>query len=249
MLRKILKWIFLNLVSSMEIITYGSSSAGNCYVLKDNDQLLMLEAGINHKLIDDIADIDGLLLTHEHNDHAKYAKQIIDRCASNLYCTKGTYDAMTSKPDSFRFMQVKSKQAFNVKNWRVLPFDVEHDVAEPIGYLIDTPSKKRVLFATDTYFIRYKFKNITHLMIECNYHLDGLHKNFENGLIDRKRYTRLLTSHFELGNVIQFLKANDLRKLEEIHLLHLSDSNSDAEFFREKIMSVTGVPVFISGSD
>ncbi|MGX7108332.1 MBL fold metallo-hydrolase [Facklamia miroungae] len=234
----------------MKITSYGSSSAGNCYFIEDKGQLLMLEAGINLKNIKhDISEIDGLLISHEHSDHAKYTKQIIKRCASNLYCTKGTYEGIQDKPDSFRFMQVKSKQAFNINKWRILPFDIEHDALEPIGFLIDTPGNKRILFATDTYYVRYKFNNVTHLMIECNYHLPGLQHNFELGLIDRKRYTRLLTSHFELNNVIQFLKANDFSQLEEVYLLHLSDSNSDANLFKEKIMEVTGVPVYISGSD
>ncbi|MGF3182277.1 MBL fold metallo-hydrolase [Facklamia sp. P12934] len=234
----------------MKITSYGSSSAGNCYLIEDKGQLLMLEAGVKPKNIKhDISEIDGLLITHEHNDHAKYAKQIIKRCASNLYCTKGTYEALKDKPDSFRFMQINSKQSFNVKNWRILPFDVEHDAAEPVGFLIDTPGKKRILFATDTYYVRYKFNKVTHLMIECNYHLEALQHNSELGLIDKKRYTRLLTSHFELNNVIQFLKANDLSQLEEVHLLHLSDTNSDAELFREKVKQVVGMPVYIAGSD
>ena len=69
----------------------------------------------------------------------------------------------------------------------------------------------------------------------------------ERGSVPVALKNRLLTSHFSLENVKEFLKANDLSRVQEIHLLHLSDGNSDAERFKREIMAVCGKPVYIAG--
>ena len=51
----------------------------------------------------------------------------------------------------------------------------------------------------------------------------------------------------ELKTVKDFLSANDLSKVIEIHLIHLSSANSDAERFRKEIQAITGKPVYIAG--
>ena len=84
-------------------------------------------------------------------------------------------------------------------------------------------------------------------MIECNYSLEILARNREQHLIDYHQYKRIMKSHFELNNLIDFFKANDLSKAEEILLLHLSDRNSDKEQFIQKIEATTGVPTYVAG--
>lgn len=189
--------------------------------------------------------VDALLITHEHMDHSKYAKEYIRRGAFSIYCTKGTAEHLKDVAN-YRVMACEYLQQFTVKGWKILAFKVEHDVAEPAGFLIQTPSGKKVLFATDTYYIRYKFKGITHFLIECNYSIDILMDNVEQGFIDKGQYKRILKSHFELNNLISFFEANDLSKAEEIHLVHLSDRNSNAEQFINEIEMTTGIPTYIA---
>lgn len=83
-------------------------------------------------------------------------------------------------------------------------------------------------------------------MIECNYSLEILERNYQHRKIDKKQRNRIITSHFELNNVRQFLQSNDLSKLQEVHLLHLSDRNSDAEQFKREIQAIVGVPTYIA---
>ncbi len=232
----------------VEIKSFGSSSAGNCYQIIDGDRSMLIEAGINPKKIRvDFSSVDALLLSHEHGDHSKYLNDILKRSALSVYCTKGTAQALTAP--NYRVMEVAYRQQFTVKGWQIMPFDVEHDANEPCGFLIISPSGKKIVFATDTYYIRYKFAGVTHWMIECNYSIDTVNLMVEAGNIDRKRRTRLLQSHFEINNVVQFFKEQDLSQSEQIHLLHLSDSNSDARLFKQKIQAVTGLSVYVAGGD
>src|SRR5690625_5728947 len=82
-------------------------------------------------------------------------------------------------------------------------------------------------------------------MIECNYSLTILNSNIAAGLTPRFMKRRLIKSHFSLENVVQFLKANDLSKVEEIHLLHLSDTNSNEKEFKAVIQELTGKVVYV----
>lgn len=232
----------------VEIRAFGSSSAGNSYLLTDGDSALLLEAGIRPKNMKvEWAKVDALLITHEHLDHSKYAKDFLKRGAFSIYCTKGTAENLQGVAD-YRVMATGYLEQFTVKGWHIMAFKVEHDTAEPSGFLIQTPSGKKVLFATDTYYIRYKFNGITHMMIECNYSMEIIDRNLAEGRIHKALRNRVIKSHFELENVVEFLKSNDLSKLEEVHLLHLSDSNSNADEFKQRIQAVTGVPVYVAES-
>lgn len=232
----------------INIRTLASGSSGNAYLIDDGRSQLLLECGISYKDIQIALDFDtknivGCLVSHEHKDHTKGLKDVV-RAGIDVFMSKGTADA--EGIEHHRIKVVENKKQFKVGSWVVLPFDVEHDVAEPFGYLIMNEQGERLLFATDTYYVKYKFKGLNYLMIECNYSIDILDYNIENGIVPQVLKKRLVQSHFSLENVIQFLKANDLSKVEEIHLLHLSSNNADEKMFKEKVQEVTGKRIFIA---
>ncbi|MCM3573322.1 MBL fold metallo-hydrolase [Mesobacillus subterraneus] len=231
----------------ISIRSFGSSSAGNCYYVTDGHTPLLLEAGIKFKDIQrdlnfQTSSIAGCLISHEHSDHAKAYKDIM-KAGIDIYATQGTIEAI--KATGHRIKPVQAMMQFTLGTWDVLPFGVEHDAADPVGYLLQNRQKERLLFITDSFFCRYKFTGISHLMIEANYSLEILNENIRNGSIPPVMKKRLMRSHFSLENVKDFLKANDLSKLQEIWLLHLSDSNSNAELFKREVQELTGKLVVI----
>jgi phosphoribosyl 1,2-cyclic phosphodiesterase len=82
-------------------------------------------------------------------------------------------------------------------------------------------------------------------MLAIDYDMDILRENIEHAGIDLSRAKRTVKSHMSLNTAIEFLKANDLSKLKEVHLLHLSDSNSDEARFKDETQKLTGVPVYV----
>lgn len=232
----------------IKIQTIASGSSGNAYLINDGRSQLLLECGINYRGIQIAMDfktseLSGVLVTHEHKDHTKGLKDVL-KAGINCYMSKGTAEAEGIK--HHRLKIVENKKQFKVGSWTVLPFDVEHDVAEPFGYLLMNEKGEKLLFATDTYFVRYKFKGLNYIMIECNYSKDILDKNVAEGKISKTMPKRLLRSHFSLENVKEFLKANDLSKVREIHLLHLSNNNSDEDRFKREVQELTGKTVYVS---
>lgn len=234
----------------MKLKTIASGSTGNCYLLETKDGSLLLEAGISIKKIKrelffNFGVIDGCLVTHEHGDHAKSIKDIA-KLGIDVYASKGTLQALDCV--SHRFIPVTPKNLYLIGKFNVMPFKVEHDAAEPVGFLIRHGNNK-MLFATDTYYLRYQFPGLTHIAIECNYVESVMMNLVEKGLLNIEHVKRVMKSHLSLENLIDFLKANDLSKLQELHLLHLSDSNSDVNLIKQEIRKVYKGNLIIAGGD
>ena len=232
----------------IEITPYASGSRGNCYRVSDGRIPLLLECGIPYKEIQKalnfrVSEIAGCLVSHEHQDHCKAVKDIM-KAGIDCYISAGTAEALGLS--GHRLNIIKARQQFRIGTWTILPFETQHDAAEPLGFLLANQDGEKLLYATDTYFIRYRFQGLTHIMVECNYSLDVLRANVEAGLIEPALKNRILKSHFSLENVKNFLLANDLSKVQEIWLLHLSDGNSDAERFKREVQAISGKPTYIA---
>jgi phosphoribosyl 1,2-cyclic phosphodiesterase len=236
------------LASNMiEIRTLASGSTGNCYWISDGKSPLLIECGIRFADIRQgcgfkLSELAGCLCTHEHQDHCKAAKDIL-KAGIDIYLTEGTAQALDLA--GHRVKIIKAGKQVSIGSWTVLPFEAQHDAEEPVGFLMQSGAEK-LLYLTDSYFCRYKFKGLTHIMIECNYSLPRLNANIAAGLVPSALKHRIRRSHFSLENVKEFLKANDLSRVREIHLIHLSDQNSDEALFVSEIQRLTGKPVYVS---
>ena len=176
-------------------------------------------------------------------DHSKAVKDIM-RAGIDCYISAGAAEALGLS--GHRLHIVKALQRFQLGGWTVLPFDVQHDAKEPLGFLLANKAGDKLLYATDTYYLKYKFRGLTHILVECNYALDILQKNVAAGTVPAAVKDRVLRSHFSLENVKGFLRANDLGKVQEIWLLHLSEQNSCEKRFKEEVQKITGKPTYIA---
>ena len=163
----------------------------------------------------------------------------------DIYTSTGTIDALGMT--GHRIKPIEPLKQFQIGTWAIIPFPTEHDCEGSIGFLLANQAGEKLLFITDSFYCKYLFNGITHLMIECNHSYKILTANVEAGLIPQAQKNRLIQSHFSLENVKKFLMANDLSKIKSIILLHLSDGNSDAELFKREIMQLTGKPVIVAG--
>ena len=233
----------------IEITPFASGSTGNCYKVTDGRTPLLLECGIGLKEIQKglnfrTSEIAACLISHEHKDHCKAIRDVL-KAGIDCYISRGTAEALGLS--GHRLHIIKAKQQFKIGSWAILPFETQHDAADPLGFLLANQDGEKLLYATDTYYIRYRFQGLTHIMIETNYSMDILRANVEAGLVGPALKTRIMKSHFSLENVKKFLQANDLSKVQEIWLLHLSDGNSDADRFKREIQELTGKPVYVAG--
>jgi phosphoribosyl 1,2-cyclic phosphodiesterase len=230
----------------MDIKVLSSGSKGNCYVLDDGHTFLLIECGIPWAKIQQHLGfrsclVEGCLLSHEHNDHARAARGVL-RAGIPIFTSEGTIKAL-GLPQYGRVRDEQDRRDFDA--WHVQGFPVEHDAAEPWGFVVENGGEKLV-YLTDTAYSRYRFPGVTTFMVEANYGIDILRRNLKGGEIDQGQINRLLHTHMSIETCKQLLLANDLSKCRAIHLLHLSDSNSDAELFKRTIEEATGVPTYIA---
>lgn len=232
----------------MQLKILGSSSRGNCYLLENNQERLLIECGFSYKKIQeflghDIKNILGCLVTHEHGDHCKSVKDLMKN-GIDIYMSPGT--ARYLKLEHYRLHEVIPGEQFKIGGFTILPFRTEHDVTQPIGFLIHHKDIGKLLFATDTYYLKYKFKGLNHILIECNYDEDILQENVSSGIVQKFRKDRVLKSHFSLSNLKEFLSSNDLSNVENIVLLHISGENGDPIKFENEIQDLTNKKVYIA---
>ena len=232
----------------MEIKALASGSTGNAYIVGDGQTAVLLDAGIPVKALQvgsgfRLRQFAGCLITHAHKDHSKAAAGLA-RLGMDIYTSQGTIDACGLA--GHRMHPVKALEEFRLGTFQVLPFDVEHDVPEPLGFLLTSMATgEKLLYFTDTYFVRYRFTGLTHIMAECNYSREGIQRSVEAGYIPIERVPRLMKSHMSLEHLLDMLRANDLRELRQIYLLHLSSDNSEEQRFREEVQKQTGAEVYI----
>ena len=218
---------------NMKFETLASSSAGNAYIVSDNDTRILLECGVSHKKLQklsgfSLSDFQACLVSHEHKDHAKSVDELISRGMA-VYMSQGTAEALETEGVEL----MEHMEQFSVGSLDIVPFDTFHDAAEPLGFLIKSRTDGDVLaFATDTVNLRYKFPGLNILAIEANYDKYILERC--ERMPEKVRY-RITNSHMEIDTLCDYLRSLDLSQCREIHLLHLSDATSHEGHFINKV--------------
>lgn len=234
----------------LDVVSTGS--CGNAYVLSAGDETLLLDAGISIRKVlgkvKDVRSIVGCLVTHEHSDHAQAAEELTRRGIKTI-CSAGTKNALNENGRLTGLIVVSPRQRISLGQFTVWPFQTQHDAAEPFGYVVRfEPTGETLLYATDTYYLRYTFPNIDYWVVECNYVDDIVIEAVKSGKIDASLRGRLLESHMSLRRLKDALAANDLSKTRKIVLVHLSDERSDEARIVREIKEVSGIEEVVAAT-
>ena len=233
----------------MDLKVLGSSSKGNCYILENEHEALLIECGVNIKDIKQALDfsfkkLSGCILTHEHKDHSFSLVDLL-KAGVDVYASKGTFNYFGLK-GHHRLQVVSAGKMFEVGSFKVIPFNIQHDCVEPLGFIINHPETGNVLFITDSYYVSNRFRNINNILIEANFSEEIIRKSVESGRIPDFLENRIYTSHMSIETCLKTLEANDLSQVNNIVLIHLSDGNSNADQFKNEVEGLTGKRVHIA---
>ena len=239
--------ILINLPKAMTLKVLASGSTGNSYLLSTSSEILIVEAGVRLLKVKEAIDFDlrgivGCLCSHLHRDHSKYIKEYMN-AGITLLANKETFESHGVPLDYFRARVIRDGRGYKMGGFKILPFPVVHDV-RCHGFIIDHPDSGRILFMTDTYMTEYTFPGLNHIIMEVNFSDDILEKNVTDGFIPPWLRPRLLQTHMELGTAIDIFRANNLSKVRNIILCHLSSGNSDEERFIRDVRETTGKQVY-----
>jgi len=234
----------------MRFASLGSGSAGNCMVIEQTNTRLLLDCGFAlrevvarlERLSLAPEQITGILVTHEHDDHAKGAFKLAAKYNIPIWLSHGTR-LMTERylPENvaLQINVIDSHTTFVIEHIQVTPYPVPHDAREPtqftftdgqykLGVLTDagssTPHIEQVLSACDA------------LVLECNHDLHML----KNGPYTHALKQRVGGRFGHLDNIsaANLLAKLDNSKLKHILAAHLSAKNNTQVLAKQALSSV-----------
>lgn len=217
----------------MKLKCIASGSSGNCYTLTSNSgETLILDCGIPIKEIKkglnwNIKDVVGVLCTHQHLDHSKSVKDF-EAMGIPVFAP---YRSL--KPMIIGDYKLKV-QAFDLTtvDGRWTHTNADGSECPCYGFLITHPEMGKMLYITDTELIKWRFKDINHILLGVNYDKDLVDK-------DNDPKTRhVFRGHLSIDTACDFVKANYSDSLQNVIMCHLSSENSDSDSFIEKMKKV-----------
>ena len=238
----------------MKIISLSSGSHGNSYLVKEGEDVMLIEAGLPPKKLKErlwdndinISDIDMCLISHVHQDHFKAAEYLTGR-GVDVYLPEDTRLDFTMEVRLDRVNYLKGNTINRIGNFVVRTMDLEHDGIINFGFYgkhIET--EQTFFYATDTMYIRYRPTDVNYWLVEVNYQGKYLEQGIIEGKMDRGQVRRIKRSHMGLDTAVEFFRNQNLHHTKEIWLLHLSDRNSNPEEVKKEVQKVTGKEVYIA---
>ena len=234
----------------MNLTVINSNSSGNAYILESKSgEALLIECGVSFARIKkalhfNLRKVVACIVTHEHKDHCVAAAELMN-AGVDVWASAGTHAAMGTDLNH-RARVTFAGNTIVAGNFQIKAFDVKHDAAEPIGYLIYHPECGTVLFLTDSYYSEYYFGGLNNVIVEANYCQSILDSRVKEGESPKFLRDRVFTSHMSLATCKALLKANDLSQVNNIVLIHLSNDNSDSKRFQREVQEATGRRVHVA---
>ncbi|MCH5240351.1 MAG: MBL fold metallo-hydrolase [Muribaculaceae bacterium] len=233
-------------------LSFGSGSSGNsCYIGTRNGGII-IDAGIRADDIEakirangiDIKKVGGVLLTHDHSDHVRYAYALVrNNRHMKVYCTNRVLNAILknhniSKRIKDYHIAIFKEIPFKISDMEITAFEVPHDGHDNMGFSVSYQERNFVL-ATDMGEVvpraRHYMSLADYLVIESNYDLEML----KSGRYPEFLKARIQTSigHMENRATAAFLKEIYTKRLKHIFLCHLSQDNNTPEKALESVRS------------
>lgn len=233
----------------MDICSIASGSSGNCIYVGTDHCHLMVDAGISGKRIENglnsiglkTAEIDGILVKHEHSDHIGGLGVVTRKYGLPVYATKETIDAILhtrsiGKVEESLFHPIEPDMDFSIGDITIKPFSISHDAANPVAYVMENGSKK-VAVATDMGkyddYIVDKLQGLDVLLLEANHDIRMLQAGsypypLKRRILGEKGHLSNEASGQLLGKVLH-------DNMKKVILGHLSKENNYAQLAYETV--------------
>lgn len=243
--------------------SFASGSSGNCYMIKSDNTIILVDVGIAGKHIISglnkhgfcVNDIDGILVTHEHIDHVKSIRMMGKKSENaNIYCSSGTLNQIADKVPEERSIVVSSRESFVVGDIEIVPFDLSHDAAEPLGYSIKC-DERQITIITDTGCVNDEMIDemvrADLLVLEANHEVNILRMgSYPFSLKQRILGDEGHLSNETAGNILShILKKIDGEKVPKVMLAHLSRENNTPQQAFLTINNMLFEEDFMEGKD
>lgn len=226
-------------------VSLGSGSSGNCAYLGTRSSGVLIDAGVDRDFViaelkrngvDYVSAVCGILLTHDHGDHVRFAYPLLRRYPDKfLWTTPKTMTGILRRHNISRRIKDYHKSIykefeFTAGPLSVTPFDTSHDGTDNVGFAIRYGSEVFVV-ATDmgcvTERALHYMRQATALMVESNY---------DASMLAEGRYPQYLQARIrgERGHMDNEETSRRLAEvwtsaMHHVFLCHLSHDNNTPE--------------------
>lgn len=188
------------------------------------------------------ADLAGIVVTHEHQDHVGGVFKFARRHRIPVWLSFGTYQAVRNDCDGVSFEFCRDGEALAIGDLKLTPYTVPHDAREPVQYVLEDGQFKLGVL-TDAgqatpHLIRM-LGNCDALMLECNH---------DRQMLAGSSYPPSLKNriggeygHLSNDTTAQILSALDRSRLKMVVGAHLSQQNNTPELAYAALSSVPGM--------
>lgn len=235
----------------MRIASLGSGSRGNATLVQHGATTLLIDNGFSLRQFDQRlqrvglqpAQIDAVLLTHEHSDHSGGVERLCANHGIPVWTAVGTARAVFSA--GFEYRRLTAGSAERIGDIEVLPITVPHDANEPLQFIFNPiDGDKRFGILTDTGHITNHiveaFDRLDGLLLEFNYDPDML----ASGPYPEGLKQRVGGDHGHLSNLqsLDLLRRIDTRGLNCLIAAHISEKNNRPDIVDELIRELEDLP-------
>jgi len=185
----------------MKFTVIGSGSTGNAVLISSEKTNVLVDAGLSAREIlrrlGDVGvsadDLDGILITHEHSDHAGGLRVLLRSVNCPVYVSGPTEDAFydtraggrngeseSSKRQNAlkeKVVEIESDREFRIGDIDFEPFCVPHDAADNFGFVAKHAGVRVATlmdFGHVSTLIKEKLRGCDAIVIESNHSRDML---------------------------------------------------------------------------
>lgn len=225
----------------MEVIALQSGSNGNCIYVESDGVPLLFDAGISGKRAQerlaaagrDIRDVQGLIISHDHRDHASGMGIYQRKFGLPIHVSEPTLRAASGSSRLGALGQVHHFEAgrrLQFQHITVETIPTPHDAVDGVGFVVDD-GKRRIGILTD---LGHAFGGLVDVVRSLDAVI--LESNHDGEMLAGSTYPPMLKrriggrgGHLSNDEAAGVLKAAGCSRLQWVCLGHLSEENNHPE--------------------
>jgi phosphoribosyl 1,2-cyclic phosphodiesterase len=222
----------------LKIASIASGSNGNCYYLEDDNDAILVDAGISaRQIVQRMANIGlsmskvrAVFISHEHADHVRGVDALSRKYSISVFMTQKTYSSYGKIINDSLLKFFSPGKPVALGKIHVNPFLKSHDAAEPCSFSVSSESRN-VAVMTD---IGLKCSNVISHIKDAD--AIFLESNYDDNMLQAGPYSPYLKKRISsdlghLSNTQAGLIALEHAspRLKHVFLSHVSENNNTPE--------------------
>jgi phosphoribosyl 1,2-cyclic phosphodiesterase len=231
----------------MRFASLGSGSEGNALLVSAGNTCVLMDCGFGlNETMARLArlgilpeQLSGILVTHEHGDHARGVARFARKFGLTVWLTHGTLRSI--QPGEFLLQEIDPHAVFAIGDLEITPYPVPHDAAEPVQFVFGD-GQRRLGVLTDagcsTPHIEKTLNGCDALVLECNHDREMLLRGQYPASLKQRVGGRL--GHLSNDQAAEILSRIETGSMQHLVAAHLSAQNNQPSLAVAALSQVLG---------